>query len=369
MSRIRVAVIGVGHLGKELARILAGMEQVELVGVADVIAQQVQAVALRCNTRAYVNYNELLEKTDAVIIAVPTCHHRSVATACLERGIHCLVEKPLTATLADALFLNDLAAKRGAILQVGHIERFNPAWEEFSRRPLRPKLISAERLSPYSGRSTDVGAVLDLMIHDLDLVASAVNAPVVHVEAVGIALLGGHEDMVQARLRFENGCVAHLRASRVHASGSRHMQLWGAEGFAALDFTKRTLQLVQPSSTLRNLQQGRVKPTRESASVRDRASLRGDQLTSHLETLTLDCSRPGDQLTAELQDFVSAIQNGRAPRVSGDDGCRAVALAEQVIQAVTAHRWEGTSTGPIGPFDLPLPQGQLFQPPSDIAAA
>jgi len=364
MSRIRVAVIGVGHLGKEHARILAGMDDVELAGVADVNPQQAEMVAFRCQTQAYTDCNELVDEVDAAVIAVPTSCHREVSSAFLERGIACLVEKPLAPTLADALAIEHLARRTGAILQVGHIERFNPAWEELMGRPLRPKLINSERLAPFSGRGTDVGVVADLMIHDLDLVLSAVASPIVHVEAVGVSVLGQHEDMVQARLRFENGSVAHLRSSRMHPTGSRRMQLWGAEGFADIDFARRSLTLMQPSDQLQAMHLGLVRL--DSGTL---ASLKGNLHSRHLQSLTLDCVRPCDQLTSELHDFVRAVRMGETPRVTGEDGCRAVAAAERVIQAVAAHRWDGTASGPVGPFHLPASQGQLFTPTADEAVA
>src|SRR5579883_1099075 len=166
MARLRLAVIGVGHLGKEHARILAGMPDVELVGVADPNAPQAEAVALRCGTRAYADHRQLFDAVDAAVVAAPTAHHHAVACDFLRRGVPLLIEKPLAAELDKADEMVGLARRHGTVLQVGHIERFNPAFEELCRRPLRPKYVSCERCGGFTGRSTDVGAVLDLMIHD-----------------------------------------------------------------------------------------------------------------------------------------------------------------------------------------------------------
>src|SRR5579864_5465697 len=200
MSRLRVAVIGVGHLGKEHARILSGMPDVELVGVADVNGEQAQAVARRLNTRAFTEPWPLLNLVDAASIVVPTLHHRSVAADFLRRQIPLLVEKPLANNPADAEALVELAEKTGTILQVGHIERFNPAFEELLQRPLQPKFVACERLGPFTGRSADIGVVLDLMIHDLDLLLALVKSPVTGVEAMGMSVFGRHEDVACARL-------------------------------------------------------------------------------------------------------------------------------------------------------------------------
>ncbi len=363
MPRLRLAVIGVGHLGKEHARILAGMPDVDLVGVADLNAAQAEAVALRCSTRAVADYRELLPQVDAAVVVVPTVHHHAVAADFLRRGIPVLVEKPLAVDPTQARQLADLAGLQRVPLQVGHIERFNPAFEELCRRPLRPKFVTCERLGLFTGRSTDIGAVLDLMIHDLDLLLAMVQAPVQRVEALGLSLLGGHEDVAHARLVFENGCVATLSASRVSATPLRRMQVWSAEGFACVDFAKKHLTLVQPSEELRNRQ---LDSRRLDAA--GLARLKTELHGRHLQTLELD-RQGGDQLTCELHDFLHCVRTGARPRVSGEDGCDAVVLASRVLDSLRNHAWEGDAKGPVGPLHLPLPAGLLFQPPLHGAAA
>src|SRR5439155_1197236 len=205
MPPLRMAVVGVGHLGQAHARILAAMPDVELVGVADVSAAQAGLVAERHACRAYTHYGPLLDQVDAATIVAPTCHHHSIASAFLDRGVPLLVEKPLAPTIEQADDLVRLARLRGATLQVGHVERFNPAFEALCGRPIRPKFVECERHGPFTGRSTDIGAVLDLMVHDLDLLRALDGSPVVNVEAMGITVFGGQEDLVNARLRFASG--------------------------------------------------------------------------------------------------------------------------------------------------------------------
>lgn len=363
MRRLRMAVIGVGHLGKEHARILAGLPDVELVGVADVNLEQAQAVARRCGTRAYGDYWPLLNLVDAATVVVPTIYHHAIAVEFLRRGIPLLVEKPLAATLEQADELVELAHRHEAVLQVGHIERFNPAFEELLRHPLRAKFVECERLGPFSGRSTDIGVVLDLMIHDLDLLLALVGAPVRAVEALGVTIFGRHEDVANARLVFTNGCVAAVSASRASAAPSRRMRVWSAEGYAGLDFARRQLTLVQPSEEFRRqgLDVARLDPSAL-------AQLKEQLFGNHLQVRHLDCDQ-GDQLTRELQHFISCVQRGERPRVSGEEGRNAVALATRVLESLHAHRWEGHAEGPIGPLQPPAPAGPLFRPHEGEAAA
>jgi predicted dehydrogenase len=362
MPRLRVGVVGVGHLGKEHARILAAMPEVELAGVADHNPAQAEAVAQRCGTRPFTDHRDLLGLVAAAVIAVPTTCHHAVACDFLARGIPLLVEKPMARTLAQADELVELADRHGVVLQVGHIERFNPAFEELQRRPLVPKFITCERYSGFSGRSTDIGVVYDLMIHDLDLVLALVAGPVCRVEALGVAVLGGHEDLAQARLTFTGGCVVDLKASRVHPAAVRCMQVFGPEGFAGVDLARRRLTLVQPAEHLR---QGRLDSRRLDPATL--ATIKADLFGRHVQVQEVDCDA-GDQLTQELQDFVGSVRTGRRPRVDGAAGRAALDLAARVLDSLQSHPWEGAA-GPAGPWQLPAPRGTLFVPPGrDLAA-
>lgn len=355
MKRLRLGVVGVGHLGKEHARILSTLPDVELIGVADPHAAQAEAVALRCNVRAFPGHQQLASLVDAVVIAAPTFAHHPVASDLLSRGVSVLVEKPLTADLAQAEELVALAGRSGAVLQVGHIERFNPAFEAMQRLPLQPKYIAAERCSGFSGRSTDLGVVLDLMIHDLDLVMALVRSPVRTVEALGAAVLGGHEDLAQARITFANGCIADVSASRVHSGPVRRMHVWAPEGFVGVDLARKTLAMTQPAAHLR---QGRLDSRRIDAGTA--ASLKTELFGRHLQVRELNCDAPGDQLTRELQNFVHCVRTGDRPRVDGQAGLDAVALATRILTSLASHRWDEEADGLAGPRRLPAPLGPLF---------
>jgi predicted dehydrogenase len=351
-----MAVIGVGHLGKEHARILASLPEVELVGVADSNPDQAQAVARRCSTQPFGEYWPLLNLVDAVSIAVPTTFHCEVAGEFLRRGIHCMVEKPLALNLEQAEQLVTLARESGAILQVGHIERFNPALMDLEQRPLRPKFIEGQRLTNFSGRSLDIGVVLDLMIHDIDVVLSLVRSEPKSVEAVGVSVFGGHEDIANARLTFANGCVVNLTASRVSMKPARRMRVFSPEGYVSLDFQQRHATIIQPTATARTLKQQLDLHKLDPAQM---VLFKEKLFGQYLQIREIDMNAV-DQLTLELRDFARCVQTGSRPKVTGEDGRNAIALASQILDRIKTHQWEGTSEGPIGPNDLPEPLGPLF---------
>ncbi len=349
MNRLKVGVVGVGHLGRHHARILAAMPEVELVGVVDARPEQAAAVAQACQTRALADYRSLLGEVDAVSVAVPTLAHREVAGAFLEHGVPTMVEKPLATTLREAEELVALAEARGTLLQVGHIERFNPALQALDGLAFRPKYIAAERLGTYTFRSTDIGVVLDLMIHDIDLILSMVSAPVRSVEAVGVGIFGGHEDVANARVTFEDGCVANLTASRASFQAVRKMRLWGAEGYLTLDFAAKAGTMIRPSEKLRR---GEVDleglDLSQPAAVKERIFgkiLRVDQVQAEGR----------EPLALELEDFIHAVRSGSRPRVTGGDALRSIRLADQILRSLESHAWEGHVGGPTGPYHLPEP--------------
>ena len=360
MTRLRMAVIGVGHLGQHHARILAGLPDVDLVGVVDASPEQARLVADRLGTTPYDHFDALLGQVDAVSVVTPTLFHHQVAAAFLRSGTPVLVEKPVCRTVAEANDLIDLAEKAGVPLQVGHIERFNPAYEDLARRPIVPKFVEAERHGPYTGRSTDIGAVLDLMIHDLDLLLALIGGPVKTVSAVGASVFGGHEDMVNARLEFENGCVAHVTASRISPRAKRRLRVWAPEGYAGIDFVSRKLTLVQPGDELR-----RHGLRVEKMDAAAKARLKDEVFGRYLQVLHLDEDRKCDQLTSELRHFVDCVRTGRRPRVTGEDGRDALELAERILAAIRCHEWNGTAGGPVGAGAFPRPSGWLFQPPQE----
>lgn len=361
MKPLKVGVVGVGHLGRHHARILAAMPGVELVGVVDSRREQAEAVARACGpaVRPLADHRDLLGAVDAVSVAVPTRFHRAVAGDFLDRGIPCMVEKPLATTLIEAEDLVALADSRAVPLQVGHIERFNPALSALDGLAFRPKYINAERLGTYTFRSTDIGVVLDLMIHDIDLILSLISAPVRSVAAVGVGVFGGHEDVANARVEFADGCVANLTASRASFQAVRKMRLFAPEGYATLDFATKQGTLVRPSDRLR-----RGEVDLDGLDLGQPAAVK-ERLFGKILRVDQHQGEGREPLALELEDFVAAVRTGSRPRVTGHDGLRAIRLADQVLRSLESHAWEGTPEGPAGPHRLPEP---LVEPIANLPA-
>lgn len=341
--RLRTAVVGVGHLGQHHARVLSTIPGVELVGVADTRPEQARMVAERTGTRVWDDYRDLLEEVDAVSVAVPTSLHREVAGAFLARGIPTMVEKPLAASLADAEHLVALAHERGTLLQVGHIERFNPALSVLDGLGMRPRFIDAERLGTYTFRSTDVGVVVDLMIHDIDLVLSLVPAAVRSVEAVGVSVFGGHEDIANARIEFADGCVATITASRASYQATRKMRIYGLEGYASLDFGTKQGTLISPSEQLR-----RGEVDLEGLDLSLPAAIK-ERVFGKILRVDKVQAEGREPLALELEDFVRAARGEAPPRVSGAAALRAMRVADQVLQSLRTHEWEDVGSAGTSP--------------------
>ena len=347
MSKLKVAVVGVGHLGQHHARILASLPDVELVAVSDTRAKQAKLVADRFHTVAVTDWRDLLGQVDAVSIAVPTSGHRQVASAFLALGCAAMVEKPLASNLEDAEAIVHCAQSSNAILQVGHIERFNPALATLDGRGLRPRYITAERMSTYTFRSTDIGVVLDLMIHDIDLLLSLVDSPVRRVDAVGVSIFSHLEDVANARIEFENGTVANLTASRASFQSSRKMRIWGAEGYASIDFATKQGTFLTPSDNLRS---GIIDLEGVDMS---QPSLVKDHLFGTILEVEKVQAEGREPLALELEDFVHAVRTGERPKVTGADALKAVQLADRIIQSIKAHQWDKPSA---------IPRPKLFDP-------
>ncbi len=345
---MKVAVVGVGALGRHHARILSQLPEAELVAVADGNEQQGRAVAESCGCEWTNDYRTLLNRIDAVSIVVPTTLHRPIAGAFLEAGIPVLVEKPLTANVADGAALVELAEKKGLPLQVGHIERFNPAFEAASVRVRNPKYICCERVSPYAFRSMDIGAVHDLMIHDIELTLALVGEMPISVEAFGVTLVGGQEDCVQARLKFPGGCVADLTANRVAPGFTRSLTCWSEVGCVSADLNARSVSSFSPGAASL---QGELPFELVQQRKADPATLKPEIFTRFIHHEQFNCS-DADALTAELKSFLMCVRTGQTPRVSGQQGLAALQVAEQILASVSAHAWDGSSEGRHGPEAL-----------------
>ncbi len=373
MKKLRLAVVGAGRLGGYHAQKLAALESVELVAVVDPRAAARNALAAQCHSRAVADAHELLGQVDAVVIATPTRLHHALGMAFLRHGVHVLLEKPLAATADQSDALVETARRAGAVLQVGHVERFNPAFAALAdlsspQSVFAPKYIEAVRCGPFSFRSTDVGVVLDLMIHDLDLVLSLVRSRVRRIDALGVSVLGGHEDVANVRLEFQNGCVASLNASRVSYDQTRRMQIWSARSMAVVDFSARTTTTIRPSETLLRRQFNVESLAPEEVEQYGKTGL----LEEHLPRQTQQFPAV-DALALELDDFVDSIRSHRPPRVSGEQGRDAVALAEEILLEIDRHVWDATTDGPVGPQfrprlrTIPAPHFQIAPVPQKEA--
>jgi len=309
MTPFRAGVIGVGHLGQHHARLYASLPGVRLVGVADQSVERAQTVADRHGVRVFRTADELLPHVDVVSVAVPTSGHYAITKACLQAGKHVLVEKPLAVTPGEAQELVQLAKQRGCCVQVGHSERFNPVMSLMRPHIGRPVFIECHRLSSFSERGTDVDVVLDLMIHDLDLVLSLNPGPVEEVRAAGVAVLSSSIDIANARIQFRSGCVANLTSSRVSTNKMRRLRLFQRDNYLSIDFQTR---------------QGMI--CRRNAKAGERPTVEVEELQGGDE----------EPLKLQLESFLQAASKGTRPVVSGEDGAAAVDVAHQVLQAIAA---------------------------------
>ena len=304
---LRVAVIGAGHLGKHHARILAQLPGARLVAVVDLVRERAEAAAGSSGATVATAVEAIRPMVDAVTIAVPTAAHVEVARPFLERGIHVLVEKPMTPSLAEADSLVALAAARGAVLAVGHTERFNPAVTAATKLLTRPRFIEVHRIGVFPERSLDIDVVFDLMIHDLDIVESLDASGVVSVEAVGVNVLTDRVDIANARLRFASGCIANLTASRISRDMVRKLRVFQPDSYLSVDYAAQELDA------------WRLVPKPGG-----RPAIEGGPVLVEKE----------EPLARELSDFLAAIRDRRPPLVSGEDGRRALSLATRVAAAI-----------------------------------
>ncbi len=331
--KIPVAVIGTGHMGRHHVRIYSELADAELVGIVDVDPSRAQALAREFKTQAYDSIEPLLGKVKAVSVAVPTVAHVEVARPLLQRGLAVLIEKPLAPDSTAARELREEANRSGALLQVGHTERFNPVVRSMSRMKVAPRFIETHRISPFTFRSADIGVVMDMMIHDIDIVLHLVRSRPAHVDATGVRVLAQHEDVANARVTFEDGCVANLTASRLALKTERKIRVFSEEAYLSLDYQKKSGIAITKDANLDLLKLAREKK------ASDLSQLAGVNFGSmvKVEPLQVDDVEP---LRAELQSFLNSVQTGAAPEVTADDGVAAVELAERIVATLKQHQWE-----------------------------
>jgi len=333
-KKMRVCVVGVGHLGRIHANIYAEAEGAELVGVVDHDPERAAAVAEELGCEVFGSVEAIPDDIDAVSVVVPTIYHADVAVPLLLRGIPCLVEKPLAANLEQADQILEASEKGGATLAVGHVERFQPGVRLVKELGLKPRFIECHRMSSFSFRSMDIGVVHDLMIHDLDLVLHLMDSEVESLDAAGGAILTENEDMASVRLIFKNGGRANVTASRASLSPMRRFRMFSASSYVSLDFTKNYGVVVQKGP---GWDEGReaLKTLNPEELAQREDFVNGELLKmDHLE-LTGE-ERP---LQAELASFLTAVREGKAPEVTGVEGRRALALAEQIVELIEKQTW------------------------------
>jgi predicted dehydrogenase len=306
---LRAAVVGVGHLGRFHAEKYATLDGVRLAGVVDRDPERARQVADALGVRVFTDHRALAGAVDCASVAVPTADHAAVARDLLAAGIDVLIEKPLASTVAEGAALVEAAATHGRILQVGHLERFNPALRAAAAVITEPRFLECHRLAPFVERGTDVDVIRDLMIHDLDVIQSFIAAEVEAVEAVGVPVLTPRVDIANARLRFANGCIANVTASRVSMKRERMLRLFQPDAYVAIDYDQRKVRIVR------------------------RIPARAPGALAEIEADEHDAGQ-GDPLRDEIASFVDAVRTRSTPLVSGRDGLRALQLAERIAASI-----------------------------------
>lgn len=310
---VKVGVIGVGYLGRFHAQKYAALEGVELVGVVDIDEAQSEKVAVECNCRSFTDYRELIQLVDAVSIVVPTSYHHKVAGECLDAGIDVLLEKPMTVTLEEADALIKKADEKKLILQIGHLERFNPAVQAMEPFLTTPVFIESNRIATFKPRGVDVDVVLDLMIHDIDIILNIIKSPIKTIHTVGAPVATVNTDIANARLIFENGATANVTVSRISRTNVRKMRIFQPGSYINVDFGNKKVMTIELSEELR--ESGMPKQNVELRSFTD-----------------------GDALLSEVSNFVSHVQDRSKPACSGVEGRRALEVALQVMAQIKEHQ-------------------------------
>ena len=333
MSPIRIGVIGAGHLGRIHSRLAATLSNATLAVVAEPSPLAQKQLLEQVDVQVVSDYTQILDEIDAAIIATPTRFHFEIAEACLRSGKHVLIEKPLTDSVDDARRLVDIATETGCVVQVGHCERFNEAIRQAVQTVGTPRFVQAERLSGFTYRSTDIGVVHDLMIHDIDLVNSMFSGSIAELSAHGVGVFGENEDIAQARLSFDCGGVANLTASRCSFEPRRQMQIFGTTGFASVDLANHTVKAIQIPSWMQGRQFDFLHTTPEQqAFVREKLF----QEILKVDELQIE---PVNAILCEQEDWLNAISNQSTPRISVQAGAEAVEIADRILNQISTHSW------------------------------
>lgn len=329
---MRVAVIGVGHMGRHHARIYSKLENCELVAVVDKDIDRARRYAAEHGGTPFAHLDDVTDELDAATVAVPTVYHAEVAIPLMERGVAVLIEKPLAPDSAQAAQLLEASRKYGRLLQVGHSERFNPVVQAMLRMQVTPRFIETHRISPFTFRSADIGVVFDMMIHDIDIVLHLVQDRDYTVDAVGVNVLSDCEDVANARVRFANGAVVNLTASRLALKTERKIRVFAPMGYLSMDYQKKSGVAIKLAD---NLDLIRMAKERDFEDLSQMAGLDFGSMIK-VEPLEVDDTEP---LVAEIESFLDSVRNGTAAAVSAEDGVAAVEMAERITKAVRETGW------------------------------
>ena len=361
MTKLRVAVIGAGHLGKIHARLLSTLDSVDLVAVADPSPSAQKQILEQSDVQVVSDYQKILDDIDAAVIATPTRFHYEIASECLFNNVHTLIEKPLTDSVMDARLLVELAERQQCVVQVGHVERFNAAIQHAAAVVGQPKFVQAERMSGYTYRSIDIGVVHDLMIHDIDLVNSFFDGKATQINANGISVFGENEDIAHARVEFDCGGVANLTASRCSFHPVRQMQIFGTEGYAQVDLANHSVKSIRVPTWMRNREFDFF-----ATSLEQQAFVR-EKLFEEILQIDAEKIDPVNAILCEQQDWLDAIRDKSTPTVSVEAGCEAVEIADGIIQSLKNHAWSATDPRMTGPLAMTYPRGkQQDRVPSEL---
>lgn len=330
-GKVKIGVVGVGHLGSLHAKMLAEIESVEFVGVMDIDEKKSQEIARAFGVRSYITYDELLQNVEAILIATPTSTHFEIGCRAIDRGIHTFIEKPLTEKVEEAEELIRRAKKNGVKVQVGHIERFNPALLSLEKYIHDPMFIESHRMAQFNPRGTDVPVVLDLMIHDIDIILSLVKSPVERIDANGVAVVSNSADIANARIQFNNGCVANVTASRISQRKMRKMRLFQRDSYISIDFSEGTAEIFR----LVDEKNQNVKATMLLGQI-DAGAFKRNIIYERPEIKEVNA------LKYELELFIRAIQENTEPVVTAEEGKRALEVAGDIIAKIQKYSVAGT---------------------------
>lgn len=333
MSKLRTAVVGAGKMGAIHSKVYSQLNESELVAVVDVQKDKADTLAAQYGCQAFTDIEALIDKVDAVTISAPTANHLELAKGFIENNIAVMIEKPLAANVVQAREIVELAKKHNTIVAVGHSERCNPVVQAMKRLDIEPRFIEANRISPYTFRSTDIGVVMDVMIHDIDIILSLAASGIKKIDAVGVNVIGDHEDICNARIVFENNCVANITASRVALKTERKVRVFSSQAYLSLDYLKKEGVIIKAAPNV-----DVVKWIQEhQAQDFDFADVNWPDLL-HIEQLDIEDAEP---LRIEQQLFLKAVSDKQSrPEVTAEDGLAAMECAEMILASIKEHKWE-----------------------------